>query len=124
MGASQRNKGRRGEREFLNALGKLLGRQLERNLQQSDRGGADCLCVAGWAIEIKRVESSSLPSWWAQAETQANRISARPALAWRRNRQPWRVWLAKPGKDAQPITIEEFAELILKNETVASTQKQ
>jgi hypothetical protein len=58
MGKTSRNKGRRGEREFLNQLGDLIGQRLDRNLNQSDEGGADCICIKGWAIEIKRVEAS------------------------------------------------------------------
>lgn len=109
-GRKSRNKGRAGEREFLNLLGDILGTRIDRNLQQSDNGGADCLCVEGWAIEIKRVESSQFPTWWRQAERQAAIAQCKPALAWRRNRQPWRVWLSGNKKDW--ITIEEFARTI------------
>ena len=108
MSASQRRKGAAGEREFLRELGSELGDCLTRNLQQTREGGADCLCVRGWAIEVKRQEALSRPAWWRQACEQAERAGAQPMLAYRRNREPWRVWI-KPGKD---ITVAEAANAI------------
>lgn len=105
MSKRSRDKGARGEREFLKALGAELGELLTRNLQQTREGGADCLCVKGWAIEVKRCESLSRPAWWRQAVEQAERRGVEPMLAYRRNREPWRVWV-KPGVD---ITVEEAA---------------
>jgi hypothetical protein len=97
MGASQRTKGQRGERDFLKALGDELGESLSRNLDQTREGGADCLCVRGWAIEVKRQERLSRPTWWRQAIEQADRHGVQPMLAYRRNREPWRVWVHKVG---------------------------
>ena len=108
MSASQRRKGAVGERQFLKALGDELGYVLQRNLQQTREGGADCLCVKGWAIEVKRQESLSRPAWWRQAVEQAERAGAQPMLAYRRNREPWRVWI-KPDED---ITVAEAANAI------------
>lgn len=108
MSASERRKGAAGEREFLKALGAELGELLTRNLQQTREGGADCLCVKGWAIEVKRQESISRPTWWRQAVEQAERAGAQPMLAYRRNREPWRVWITE-GVD---ITIPEAANAI------------
>ncbi len=108
MSASQRRKGAAGEREFLRELGAELGDCLARNLQQTREGGADCLCVRGWAIEIKRQEALSRPAWWRQAVEQAERAGAQPMLAYRRNREPWRVWI-KPDED---ITVAEAANAI------------
>lgn len=108
MSASQRRKGAAGEREFLKALGAELGDILKRNLQQTREGGADCLCVKGWAIEVKRQEALSRPTWWRQAVEQAERAGAQPMLAYRRNREPWRVWI-KPDED---ITVSEAANAI------------
>ena len=62
MSASQRRNGAAGEREFLKALGAELGDILSRNLQQTREGGADRLCVKGWAIEVKRQEALSRPT--------------------------------------------------------------
>lgn len=107
-GRRSRNKGARGEREFLALLGEELGGMLTRNLQQTREGGADCLCVKGWAIEVKRCESLSRPAWWRQAVEQAARLGVQPMLAYRRSREPWRVWV-EPDKD---LTIEEAANVI------------
>lgn len=90
MSASQRNKGSAGEREFLRLLGERLGRDLRRNLQQSICGGADCLDVAGFSVEIKRQEILSLGAWWTQAIRQATGNHT-PALAYRQSRHPWRI---------------------------------
>ncbi len=104
----QRRKGARAEIEFLQELGAELGELLTRNLQQTREGGADCLCVRGWAIEIKRQEALSRPTWWRQAVEQAERAGAQPMLAYRRNREPWRVWI-KPDED---ITVAQAANAI------------
>jgi Holliday junction resolvase len=108
LSASQRRKGAAAEREFLRELGGELGELLTRNLQQTREGGADCLAVKGWAIEIKRQEALSRPAWWRQAVEQADRAGAQPMLAYRRNREPWRVWI-RPGVD---LTVEEAANAI------------
>ena len=108
MGRMSRTKGARGERQFLALLGEELGEMLTRNLQQTREGGADCLCVKGWAIEVKRCETLSRPAWWRQAVEQANRLGVQPMLAYRRSREPWRVWI-EPGKD---LTIAEAANAI------------
>lgn len=110
MGALSRNKGRRREREFLNLLGDELGIHLERNQNQSDQGGADCLTIEGWAIEVKGWEDSCFPTWWKQAERQAKNCNRRPVLAWKRNRQPWKIWVT-PDK-TQVLTIQQFANII------------
>ena len=63
------------------------------------------MAVKGWAIEVKRQERLSRPAWWRQAVAQADRAGVQPMLAYRRNREPWRVWI-KPGVD---ITVEAAA---------------
>lgn len=93
MSASQRRKGAAAEREVLKLLGDLLGVILTRNLQQTREGGADCLCVKGFAIEIKRQERLSRPTWWRQACEQAQRVGAEPMLLFRRNREKWTAWV-------------------------------
>lgn len=109
MSASQRNKGNRAENEFLRLLGEELGESLKRNITQTRAGGADCLEVRGWAIEIKRQERLSRGAWWKQAVEQGKRAGAQPMLAYRRNREPWSVLIAYPGK---PMTIQEAAGVI------------
>ena len=118
MGSSQVRKGKTSEREFLNLLGELLGDRLARNLNQSDGGGADCLSLEGWAIEVKRHESLSVGSWWTQAQQQAERAGAVPVLAYRQSRKPWTVVLpleqltGKPSPHTAQLTLEGFAEII------------
>lgn len=107
-GRRSRNKGHRAENEFLRLLGEELGQALSRNLSQTREGGADCIEVKGWAIEVKRHEQLSRPAWWRQAVEQADRLGVQPMLAYRRNREPWRVWV----KEGHDLTLTEAAGLI------------
>jgi hypothetical protein len=93
MSASQRRKGAAAEREVLRLLGEELGILLQRNIQQTRDGGADCLCVKGFAIEVKRQEALSRPAWWRQTIEQASRVQAEPMLLYRRSREPWTAWI-------------------------------
>ena len=93
MSKASRDKGARAEREVLKLLGDELGEILTRNLQQTREGGADCLAVKGFAIEVKRQEKLSRPSWWAQAVEQAQRVGAEPMLLYRRNREKWQAFI-------------------------------
>lgn len=95
MGGKSRRKGATGEREFINLLKDYLGdRTIARNLEQCRQGGSDVAegeqkILANWAIEIKRAAKPTLSAWWDQAERQAE--GKTPALAYRLDRQPWRV---------------------------------
>ncbi len=93
MGRSQRRKGADAERELLKKLGDELGIVLQRNITQTRGGGADCLELRGFAIEVKRQERQSVPSWWRQACDQAERVGAEPMLATRQSHKPWRFYL-------------------------------
>jgi len=93
MSAMQRRKGAQAEREVLRLLGEELGQQLQRNLSQTREGGADCICVRGYAIEVKRQESLSRPAWWRQACQQAARLQVEPLLLYRRSREQWTAWI-------------------------------
>lgn len=91
---NSRAKGVSGERELARLLRDELGVGVVRNLAQAREGGADLLGIDGWAIEVKRAKTAApatLRAWWAQAEVQAERAMARPALAWRTDRSEWRV---------------------------------
>lgn len=118
MGKSQRNKGRAGERDFLNQLGELIGQRLDRNLSQSDGGGADCISLPGYAIEVKRQEQLSIGAWWKQATEQAEKAGAVPALAYRQSRKPWAVVLplealtGRPSPHTAQLGLEAFASII------------
>ena len=93
MSAMARNKGARAELEVLRLLGEELGQALQRNLSQTREGGADCICVKGFAIEVKRQEQLSRPAWWRQAVEQAQRLGVEPMLLYRRNHEPWTAWI-------------------------------
>ena len=93
-GKGRRAKGAQGEREFLKILGDWLGDDwpdLQRNLQQTRNGGADCVELDGVAIEVKRQERFA-SAWFDQAAKQAG-TGELPAVAWRKNWQDWRVFV-------------------------------
>ena len=90
IGAMQRDKGQRGEREFCRALSEHLGETL-RQLGAARDGGPDVLLGEHWAVEVKRGETLHLETWWIQAQQQADKVGRWPALAYRPNRRPWRV---------------------------------
>ena len=56
IGAMQRDKGQRGEREFCRALSEHLGETL-RQLGAARDGGPDVLLGEHWAVEVKRGET-------------------------------------------------------------------
>ncbi len=94
MGASQRMKGQRGERELFGLLSEHLGFVVRRNVDQARKGGADGIEIPGWAIEVKRHETGFRSEWWEQARDQAWKDCGKmPALCYRASRQPWRVRL-------------------------------
>ena len=97
-----RAKGARREREALALLQELIGRELSRNLAQAREGGADCIDLPGWAIEVKGSERF-LSRWFDQAKMQA-KPDELPAVMWKQNRRPWRVFVE--------LTPEQFAELV------------
>ena len=96
MGKKARNKGKRGEREWLKCVESLLSDrgvdvELHRNHQQTEVGGADCIDLPGVAIEVKRQENLQIAGWWRQALRQAERCDAIAVLAYKQNRKPWTV---------------------------------
>jgi len=111
-GTASRRKGQAGEREALRLLGLELGQVLTRNLQQTREGGADCLVVKGFAIEIKRQERLSRPSWWRQAVEQAEREGAEPMVLYRRSREPWSALIHTRNGEYREGTLEEAASVI------------
>lgn len=107
-GINSRAKGAGGEREFSAELANHIGVRLTRNLEQSRQGGHDLTLPADapegpatdalgrLAIECKRhatVTPGALAGWWDQARGQAERVGLWPALAYRGDRQGWRVRL-------------------------------
>lgn len=90
-GKMSRNKGQRGERELCALLSDELGTVVKRNLSQTRAGGADCVEIKGWKIEIKYQETLNLNAWWKQAVEQAG--NDKPILFYRQSRQPWRAMM-------------------------------
>jgi Holliday junction resolvase len=95
MGAASRTKGRAGEQELARLLTEELG-PVGRNLLQTRAGGHDLEgpALRGWALEVKRYHRATpalLTEWWQQAEQQARSAGRAPCLAWRSDREPWRV---------------------------------
>lgn len=112
MSAKSRIKGQRSEREVLRLLGAELGLMLTRNLTQTREGGADCLGVKGFAIEVKRQERLSRPAWWRQACEQADRVGAEPMLLYRRNREQWQAFIHTTGGKYREGTLMDAANAI------------
>jgi hypothetical protein len=107
MSASQRTKGSAGERDLCHAIEADLGVRLVRNLEQSRTGGHDLIvhpdahgpaadALRRLAIEVKRsarAQPADLSRFWSQAVQQADRARLAPCLAYREDRQGWRVRL-------------------------------
>ena len=91
MGKFSRDKGGRGERELFGMLSADLGVTVRRNLAQTRGGGADTIEIAGWSVEVKRVENASVGAWFAQAQRQAANDGRAPVLFYRASYQPWRA---------------------------------
>lgn len=101
MGASQRMKGQRGEREAVSLLRQSLGAAIveDRDLAQCRDGGGDVrIPAARVVVEVKRTQARAVPTWLAQAHATAAGIGPTwvGAVLWRRNRSPWRAWVAAP----------------------------
>jgi hypothetical protein len=122
MSKASRDKGARGERECLGLLSELIGTDLARNLAQTRDAGADNI-ETDWALEIKRQETARPAEWWRQAVEQAEAAGKIPALAYRGNRQAWRVRVAladisdfyvepREVRWTADITLEAFAALV------------
>ena len=97
MGKSQREKGKRGERELSNLL-KDHGYSCRRGQQYcGTNGDADVVGLPGIHIECKRVERLNLGDAMRQAvdDTEAERLpfgeEIYPAVFHRRNRGSWLV---------------------------------
>lgn len=102
---NSRNKGASAERELAGVLFDALGVRLVRNLDQCRGGGHDlvvaedqegpvCDYLNSFAIEVKRHQTATpakISGWWDQAERQALAVGKTPLLAYRADRQSWRV---------------------------------
>ena len=129
---NSRQKGASSEREFAGLIHDQLGVKLVRVLDQSRGGGFDLApapnqegpvvdTLRGLAIECKRYGSitpSLIDRFWSQAVRQAEAAGLVPALAWRADRNPWKItvplcWLGKMGESreieyAVTLSVEGF----------------
>lgn len=101
-GNSSRNKGITGEREIINILQPIVDNiyetlapnlnkpLLERNQNQTNKGGYDIIGLDWLGIEIKRQETLQLDSWWKQTVC-ACKKNELPVLIFRQSRKDWKV---------------------------------
>lgn len=108
MSASQRRKGATAERELAKLLSDELGIEITRNTDPQRVTGGDILTVPGYAIEVKRREVLSRPSWWEQAIRQAARVRCEAIVFYRQSRKPWRALVAAEGGYADVTAAEAF----------------
>ena len=86
---NSRTKGRAGEQEVARILRDELRLEIHRNWQeQAAQGGTDIIGVPGWAIEVKRQKKWS-DDWWGQCCAQALKVTQKPVLSYRLDRQQW-----------------------------------
>ena len=90
---NSRDKGKRGERELAGLIGGRRGDNL--------LGSADVVGLEGFHVEVKRRERVDMVRWCEQAEADCGDGEV-PLVAWRRNRDDWRVTLP----------LEAFLELL------------
>lgn len=109
MSKASRDKGGRGEREFSRILSQALGDNIARNLSQTRDGGYDLLDVSLFDIEVRRREQVSEGAWWKEVCERQIADGKFPALAYRQNRQPWRVIIPlgffRPAGGNEPVTL-------------------
>lgn len=102
MSINIRTKGASAEREIYNLLNPIVIRihndcghplssidLIQRNSNQSAVGGNDLINTYGLSMEIKRQETLSINTWWAQCLKAANELNQHPVLLYRQNRKPW-----------------------------------
>ena len=108
MGINIRQKGAEGEREVIKILTALtlevlndmdapaetrekVMKMIQRNQNQTAVGGNDLTNTFGLSIEVKRQETLSVGTWWAQCVAAAKRNNELPVLMYRQNRKPWKI---------------------------------
>lgn len=93
MSRSQRNKGKRGERQAAKAISEVIGVQCRRGVQyQGGPQSADIQAdIEGVHWEVKFVEKESIRAWMQQASEDAG--DKIPVVLHRKSRAPWLVTL-------------------------------
>lgn len=101
---NSRDKGKRGERLFAEAL-RLLGFSARRGVQFSGSPDSPDVVtnIEGVHFEVKHVEALNI--WGALSQAEKDAGGAIPVVAFKRNRTPW--YLALPLED-----LLEFSEQI------------
>ena len=138
MPVNSKKKGAHGERELAAILHKELGVELKRNLEQARGGGYDlvangyhpsALALRKFALEVKRREKTTpalLASWWTQTVKQARESEKIPALAYRSNREPWRIMIPLDiiiQKEPIALAINQSATLYIDGFCILIRQK-
>lgn len=90
MGTMQRNKGARAENQLASMLSDDLGMEIKRSLGQPRDGGADIL-IGPYAVQVKHAAKAQIKSWWQQTCADAAKCKRIPVLAYKINRQGWRI---------------------------------
>lgn len=90
MSSMQRNKGARAENQLSSMLQDDLGIPVKRTLGQARDGGADIM-LGPFAIQVKHAARAQIKSWWQQTVTDAYKAKKIPVLAYKINRQGWRI---------------------------------
>jgi len=90
MGKMQRDKGARAENQLAAMLSDDLGLCIKRTLGQARDGGADIM-LGPFAIQVKHAARSNIKGWWQQTCADAAKCKRSPVLAYKLNRQGWRV---------------------------------
>lgn len=120
-GKMSRDKGKRGEREIVNALQpivdevyQLAGMEppvVKRNTMQSDGGGFDLHGLDWMAIEVKYQESLNIDGWWKQTVEQTG-PGQEAILVYRKSRVPWRVrMLSTIGPTSQGVRVVDVVDI-------------
>jgi len=94
MPINSKRKGDEGEREFSNLMRDKYDIRITRNLQQTRQGGHDLDGLPGIALEVKKrrvITQAKIRGFWKQARRQADDVGKEPALAYRGDREKWRV---------------------------------
>lgn len=92
MGKSQRDKGKRGERELAKELNKLFDVECRRGQQFCGIEGDDVVGLPGCHVEVKRVEKFQLYPSLEQSVEDSSPEDV-PIVCTRRNGKPWVVCL-------------------------------
>lgn len=90
MGKMQRTKGARAENQLASMLSDDLGFDIKRTLGQARDGGADIL-LGFMAIQVKHAAKANIKAWWQQTCADAAKCKKAPVLAYKINRQGWRI---------------------------------